>query len=971
MLYDIFVKAISLSQDEQKTYLIEIKKSHPELFDELLEMIKDDETSKNMNTDYWSSLMASESASITTVNNDLTSIIISSFKLTELIDKGGMGSVYKAQRCDDQFEQTVAIKILHSELEKIIGEHALIREAGFMAKLTHPNIGKVFDAGVSEDGHHFIVMEYINGCSITKKFEDESLTQSTKLQLFCDLCDAVNHAHQMQVIHADLKPANILITQDNQVKVLDFGIARMFNSRSEDTAAAYTSYLNAMTASYASPELLGGERPSMYSDIYALGKVFSALLLQQKSKKIDYYGELESIVKKATAQVSTERYASVLELKNDIVLFINKQVVKVFPASNLYKTKKFIFKRHPITALLVAVLLVSITTLTTNLFIQQKSLKQAKEQSDLMVEKLSILFQLIDRKKTNGQALSADNFLTYSSKLLNDKNLNEDSIAKLKLTLANSYNSNGKTTEARQLYKEIIQNIDVIQNKDIAFEAGGKLAQLLTHLYDLELIESDVGSLLPQLEYSEKDNNLPKTPAQAIFYHRYLDGMKYIQINKQARISYGLKHTALLRSVIKNYWPLLSKQLKAETTGFLARCLYTQLEFNSNSIYSFEQTKPNYFENNVVPVLNETLSLLNKSIALHNENNGQDDVARGELILAGIYSLLNIPKSAIESAEKAIRLSKKVLGDNHPNLINRYGELSKDFLYENPVKSIEYALKSVQLAQQFSQVSNSQYLLALNALLNSLEAAGSFEEYQKVAEQYFKYYLDLPDDERNETVVALVIETLQDYYNVIASPPNVAKALVNQIEQDYFTKNELTDFDKKLQEFFTIITSIPNINNKHSLVSKLYLDKSDRSTLDLTREKVNLIWYKALNQKNENNILQEVTSINWSNKESNVSVFKIDVLVKTGTILLKNKKYEKADLLLQQAKDIYENKSLPTGNAWKNKISLLEAEILISKKQNKNALTILNNIKVALYKNFPQNSLVRQSFSRLLLKSSI
>ena len=191
-------------------------------------MIKDDDASKSMDTHYWGSLMANESSGVIDSAQNLTGIVISSFKLTELIDKGVMGSVYKAQRCDEQFEQTVAIKIIHSELENIISEHALIREAGFMAKLTHPNIGKVFDAGVSNDGHHFIVMEYIDGCSITEKFKEVSLSQTEKMKLFCDLCDAVNHTHQMQVIHADLKPTNILITLDNQIKILDFGIARMF-----------------------------------------------------------------------------------------------------------------------------------------------------------------------------------------------------------------------------------------------------------------------------------------------------------------------------------------------------------------------------------------------------------------------------------------------------------------------------------------------------------------------------------------------------------------------------------------------------------------------------------------------------------------------------------------------------------------------------------------------------------------------
>jgi serine/threonine-protein kinase len=571
MLYEIFVKATSLHSDEHKNYLAEIKQAHPELFDELLEMLKDDVSCKNMDTQFWSSLMAKESSSVINSAQDLTGLTISSFKLIELIDKGGMGSVYKAQRCDDQFEQTVAIKILHSELENIISEHALIREAGFMAKLTHSNIGKVFDAGISHDGYHFIVMEYIDGCTITQKFTESTLTLNKKLKIFCDLCDAVNHAHQMQVIHADLKPANILITRDNQVKILDFGIARMFNSRSTDTSAAYSSYLNAMTASFASPELLAGERPSMYSDIYALGKIFDCLFLSKKDEKLDYHNELYALVKKATSIIPSRRYASVLELKNDINRFLSDNVVSAYQASQFYRINKFIFKRHPISVSAGLIFIIIFSTLVTNLIIQYQELKNEKYQTDLMLEKFSLVLDL-----------------------------DLDAQSAMEMVLANNYASENKNRKALVLYKRIISRVNLLQSKDIAFDAGSKVIKLLIKIQQYELIESTLTKLKQELIFLP-DVKIPATPSQAMFYHFYVSFTYHNNPNENKHLYKPQKK--LVHDIKDIYWSTLSEQQKAELNFSTNRDEgYQELRKTKAALY-YPEFKNNSKENRVIDYL--------------------------------------------------------------------------------------------------------------------------------------------------------------------------------------------------------------------------------------------------------------------------------------------------------------------------------------------------------------------------------
>lgn len=946
MLYEFFVKAISLSKHDQKSYLIEIKQSHPELFDELLAMIKDDETSKSMDTQYWSSLMANESSGIINSAQDLSGLIISPFKLTEFIDKGGMGSVYKAQRCDDQFEQTVAIKILHSELENIIGEQALIREAGFMAKLTHPNIGKVFDAGVSEDGHHFIVMEYIDGCNITEKFEDVSLNQTEKLKLFCDLCDAVNHAHQMQVIHADLKPANILITQDNQVKILDFGISRMFNSRSSDSPAAYTSYLNAMTASYASPEILAGNNPSMYSDIYALGKIFSVLFTQQNTKKIDYYDELEAITKEATAEIPTKRYASVLELKNDITLFINKQVVKAFPASNLYKAKKFIFKRHPITTFLVATLLISITTLTTNLYIQQQILEQAKEQSDLMVNKFSQLLESADLKKSNGKELLASDILDNAKAMLKeDQTLNSDSIATIKLTLANSYESLGKIDEAQTLFSEVIKSVPQLVNKDIAYQAGDKLIQLYLYSNQFGLIQPNTEILVNNFDYSGiKD--LPATPQQAIFYHRYLNGMKY-HLYQSMPSEMGKQHVELLRNIRKVYWSKLTDEEKANVVGSLGGALENQIPIGIE--FNFEQTDAETFDTEYKPLIEEASIALKESLNIYTKLDNQIEILKKQLVVGRTYIEQDRFSLGKTFMEQALVTHQKIVGENHPNNIQLYRMIAGFYSYDAPELSLEYAQLGVDLAENHAQVNPNLRLNSMEVQLFALYNTGQYEHYEKIANQLFSYYLALPEKNRNQNSLILVAKSLNDYISTLNRIPNNIQALVAQIQLDsanYVTNDESTP--ARMKELFTpmfttFLIELSSNNNDLKQVRIKYLSnrfveqpKDKRALYFDNKAHIDLAWLRSFDIVNNSieSTTKPLPKFTWGAKELRQSVNRLDVLLKKAEININNGKLNVASQLLDEVKTLLNNRNLKPHNNWSTSLQRLEGNL---SKKNKNS----------------------------------
>jgi serine/threonine protein kinase/predicted negative regulator of RcsB-dependent stress response len=980
MLYEFFVKAISLSKNDQKSYLIEIKQSHPELFDELLTMIKDDETSKNMDTDYWSSMMASQSASLIHANQDLTGIIISSFKLTELIDKGGMGSVYKAQRCDGQFEQTVAIKILHSELEKIIGEHALIREAGFMAKLTHPNIGKVFDAGVSEGGHHFIVMEYIDGCSITEKFKGESLTQSVKLKLFCDLCDAVNHAHQMQVIHADLKPANILITQDNQVKILDFGISRMFNSRSSDSSAAYTSYLNAMTASYASPELLAGDNPSMYSDIYALGKIFSTLFIQQKTKEINYSGELEAIAKKATAQIPTNRYASVLELKNDLVLFLDNQVVKAFPASSLYKTKKLLFKRHPITTFLVATLLISITTLTTNLFIQQQGLIQANEQSTLLVEKFSKLFELTDKYKTNGKNYTANDLLKNAVNIVNQpSDLTPDSTAKLKLTLAKSNMSIGEYEQAKVLLLSIIESEKEILDKDIIYSASERLVQTFMYLSQYKKIESTLAHLVDK-EYINGALDKRYSLAQLSFYIRYILGVYIIDPPKTMAI-FKSQRKNTIKYIVDHYANELTDLQRSDYLYELGRTLYHDLPFFW--IFSFEQTKDSIFDKNNAADITQAIEYLKQALVIYKLKPKTVGIEKIISAIARYYIELDQYQLAAPLLVESRNIFERDTF-NSMSLMKNYDFLATYYYYDKPLKSIQLGEKALEISRnKQEQTLGYQTLDLAGELMFYYGNGGELSRFSTLAKEMAHHYLAIPQKERTLRVIGKMGFNLIEQINYLDTIPPWAKDVVATLINDLDSVKT-----SKISEFSPAV--LEEVQNEQrglqALVGKASYDqgrilqlneeikqfngnsRSDNYNQKLTQIRLAWTLSHSGDTKAALNILSNIPEFHWNKKEIRQSTMRLSVLLMKGHIYANASELDRSIDHLEGAEKILGNIELNSNNAWEGKLLLLQGEIFLAKGNLEKAADSFKKAKPAIEKHFPANSLIVRHLEALQIK---
>ena len=314
---------------------------------------------------------------------------IGPYTLVREIGHGGMGTVWLARRTDGRYEGEVAIKFLRSGLFGHGDAERFQREGSILARLSHPNIARLLDAGVMADGAQpYLVLEYIDGEPIDQYCHRLALSVHARLRLMLDVLAAVAQAHNRLILHRDLKPTNILVTTAGEVKLLDFGIAKLLDDAGADQTALTARAGNAFTPEFAAPEqlqagdvttatdvyalgvlmyiLLGGEHPTaaptgapldrMRSVIETVPKRLSEAVLKRggptqrwspESRRlaVEVRGDIETIVAKALKKSPSERYANADALADDIRRYLAHEPIAARPDSRLYRAAKFV-QRH-------------------------------------------------------------------------------------------------------------------------------------------------------------------------------------------------------------------------------------------------------------------------------------------------------------------------------------------------------------------------------------------------------------------------------------------------------------------------------------------------------------------------------------------------------------------------------------------------------------------------------------------------
>ncbi len=280
---------------------------------------------------------------------------LAGYVITERIGSGGMGSVYLARRDRGDFDHIAAVKIIRPGLlsERLVERFR--RERQILAQLRHPNIAQLFDGGSTEDGSPYIIMEYVEGRPLLAWAEESGATRSQRIDMLLQACAAVSFAHANLIVHRDITPSNVMVTNNGVAKLIDFGIAR---PKGATDAPARTSegsgslHTLSLTPGYAAPERMTGAEPTTVADVYSLGKLSEKLLERGKADK-----ELSAILVRATAPTPEDRYASVDLFAADLKAWRDGRPVSAYGQGAGYAFGKFL-GRHRVAASVAAAALV-------------------------------------------------------------------------------------------------------------------------------------------------------------------------------------------------------------------------------------------------------------------------------------------------------------------------------------------------------------------------------------------------------------------------------------------------------------------------------------------------------------------------------------------------------------------------------------------------------------------------------------
>ncbi|HSA57829.1 MAG TPA: serine/threonine-protein kinase, partial [Gemmatimonadaceae bacterium] len=270
-LQEIFAQAHAVAGEERERLLRELAAAEPDLVVEVRTLLAADAQGGIMD------VVSPRLTPLTRVLEAADPDRVGAYRVIRELGRGGMGVVYLAARADGQFDQQVAIKLIGATNADDPLHRRFLAERQILAGLTHPNIARLLDGGITDDGRPYFVLEYVDGLPITAWCDAHRLDVRARLRLFADVCAAVQHAHQNLVIHRDLKPTNILVSHDGRVHLLDFGIAKLIDPTLA-AASATRHELRAMTPEYASPEQVRGDPLTTASDIYSLGVLLYVLL---------------------------------------------------------------------------------------------------------------------------------------------------------------------------------------------------------------------------------------------------------------------------------------------------------------------------------------------------------------------------------------------------------------------------------------------------------------------------------------------------------------------------------------------------------------------------------------------------------------------------------------------------------------------------------------------------------------------
>ena len=397
---------------------------------------------------------------------------VGAYRLTREIGRGGMARVFEAERVDGGFSQKVAVKLVRRAERRRDVYERFEQERQILANLRHRSIAHLYEGGKTEDGEPYFVMELIDGESIEAYCRRTAADLGTRIRLFLDVAEAVGFAHRNLVVHRDIKSSNVLVDRDQQVKLLDFGIARLIEATPADATVTGQRML---TPEYASPEQLQGAPVTTASDVYQMGHLLYRLLSERSpyrgrtatpaylqeailtdtpvlpsvaaaipaedspSWAGSLRGDLDAVVMKALRKEPERRYATVQELIDDLRAFLAGRPVRARPDSSIYRVRKFVQRHRAVTAISAVTLILLIalsSTFTARLAGERDRARASAQRAEAVTGFLEQLFTDANPNNSGRSDLSARELIERAPQRIEDELRDQPQVQSLLYGLA-------------------------------------------------------------------------------------------------------------------------------------------------------------------------------------------------------------------------------------------------------------------------------------------------------------------------------------------------------------------------------------------------------------------------------------------------------------------------------------------------------------------------------------------------------
>ncbi|MDZ7757748.1 serine/threonine-protein kinase [Rhodohalobacter sp.] len=508
----IIDQTLALDSDSRIPFLEDTLGGDPDILKEAkdyLSFIESAEHADFLKDEFLSeSYLAREISSAVKENLSLKHIIgkrVGPYEIRDLLGEGGMGSVYRAERIDGEFTQHVAIKFLKSGFYSLYLRERFKREKKLLSRLYHPNIARLLDGGITDEGSPYLIMEYVEGDPVDVYCRKQNLKLEERLSLFLQICKAVQFAHSKLIIHRDLKPDNIFVTPNGQIKIMDFGIGKSLSPDIDEEFNDYTRPGNIIASfDFAAPEQLSSDDVSIQTDVYGLGALLYLLLTDQRvfNLKGKTIGEIETTVREAIPErpgrvskpeigpVSKDldaiilktlrkdpevRYETVATLMDDIERLKKGLPVMARQGNLRYRSGKFIKRNKSVLSALglVSIILLLFSFYHVNQLTEERNLAQAEaEKAQAVTDFLTGVFEYASPYTQPNAEITAREVLDIGSEFINDQFIDQPEIKMSLLTSVGSiYNVLGSYDKAESLlmdaYELNRENSEMPENESL------------------------------------------------------------------------------------------------------------------------------------------------------------------------------------------------------------------------------------------------------------------------------------------------------------------------------------------------------------------------------------------------------------------------------------------------------------------------------------------------------------------------